>query len=32
MLIQVVSEYTASQVDVIGYSMGSPIARKVFLK
>lgn len=31
MLIQAVAEYTASQVHIIGYSMGSPVARKAIL-
>ena len=28
-LIQTVADYTSSKVNVIGYSMGSPVARKV---
>ncbi|KAL3124207.1 hypothetical protein niasHT_004796 [Heterodera trifolii] len=31
-LMLAVANYTSSQIDVIGYSMGSPIARKVFKK
>jgi len=31
-MLQAVTTYSNSQVDVIGYSMGSPIARKVFHK
>ncbi|CAD5223536.1 unnamed protein product [Bursaphelenchus okinawaensis] len=30
-LIQVVADYTSSKVNVIGYSMGSPVARKAIL-
>ncbi|CAD5232980.1 unnamed protein product [Bursaphelenchus xylophilus] len=29
--IQVVADYTSSKVDVIGYSMGSPVARKAIM-
>jgi hypothetical protein len=28
-MLMAISEYADSQIDVIGYSMGSPIARKV---
>jgi triacylglycerol esterase/lipase EstA (alpha/beta hydrolase family) len=32
LLIKAVSRYARSQVDVLGHSMGSPLARKVSLR
>ena len=31
-MLQLVSSYTGGKVNVIAYSMGSPIARKVWIK